>query len=252
MQKLFIVAWVLAPLALVAWHYSAPGQRQLAADVAGDHTRSADALEKKGDATAAAESYRQAIAALSDGDKAAQQRLRLAWGNAEVESGALLEGQQRLHTLLSELERDKAAPGELVRSTRHALAESGYLAAFVMRCEGAGPDDWMPQAETARQNFRLLAEQDGSDGAEMREAALKNLEATIKLQQMDLSQLLAARPPKKCKGCKNLAKRQKKDRGGQCESDEGNQQRQPQQPQDVRQNIRKSQGVMNQVGGSGS
>lgn len=254
MRRIYIAAWCLAPVGLLVWHYYGPGQRQLAADYAGDQIQKGANLEKQGQASQAATAYREAVATLPDSDKASQQRLRLASAKAEVAAGSLLEGQERLRTLLTELERDSAGSPELLSSTRHALAESSYYAAFLLRREGAEPDDWMPQAECARQNFRHLAEAANLPADNTRQAALKNLEATIKLQQMDLSQLLAASPPSKCPPCKNLSKRQKKNRGGEGNSEAGKQPQQAQrQPQDVRQDIRKAAGAgVNQVGGSGS
>ncbi len=102
-----------------------------------------------------------------------------------------------------------------------------------MRVEGAARDEWMPVAEEARQHFRLLAE---SATPELAAAAARNLEATLRLQRMDLSELQGLPLPKKCQGCKNLSQRQRKQR-----QNPGRQQSQGQQqkPADARQEIRK-------------
>ena len=83
-----------------------------------------------------------------------------------------------------------------------------------MRLEGAAAAEWTVQAEGARQHFRLLAE-DGlkADPASAR-AHQDNLEATIRLERMDLTELQGLPLPKMCQGCKNVSQKCR----GQCQS----------------------------------
>ncbi|MCE9543916.1 MAG: hypothetical protein K8T25_00080, partial [Planctomycetia bacterium] len=113
MRRLRIAAWWLAPVVVIAWHYAGSGRQQLSADLARDQIRQANALEARGDTAESAETYRQAAATLSDVDKSAQQRLRLAAAKAQVASGEIVEGEQMLGSLLSELERDPTSSAEL-------------------------------------------------------------------------------------------------------------------------------------------
>ena len=65
--------------------------------------------------------------------------------------------------------------------------------------------EWLAQVDNARQNFRYLAEQDREPASI--EKHQKNLEATIRLARMDLSELQALPLPKNCQGCKNVSQK---------------------------------------------
>jgi hypothetical protein len=81
-----------------------------------------------------------------------------------------------------------------------------------MRLEGAQADEWLQPVESARQNFRLLAEEARDEKAT--EDYEKNLEATIRLARMDLSELQGMPLPKFCSGCKNVSQKCR----SQCQS----------------------------------
>ncbi len=106
----------------------------------------------------------------------------------------------------------------LIDQATDELARSSYYAAWIMRLEGAAADEWKPEAERARQQFRLLAER--AEDGKSQDAALfkRNLEATIRLEQMDLNTLLAKPLPKKCCNCKSLSQRKRKQCQAQCKA----------------------------------
>ena len=113
-----------------------------------------------------------------------------------------------LDGLLAEMRKAGGAAPD-IREVRRTLAGAQYYAAWLMRLENAPTEEWMEQAENARQNFRLLAEQTQAQATEA-EAARDyqvNLEAVIRLQRMDLSELQGMPLPKKCQGCKNCSQK---------------------------------------------
>ena len=147
---------------------------------------------------------------------------------------------------------------DLVDPMRHELAMSGYYAAWLMRLEGATEEEWMTEAERARQGFRWLAEQADQRGEATSDVYRQNLEATIRLQQMDLSTLLAKPLPKKCpKNCRGLCQRKRKQRQSRCQSS-GDKDGKPKKgkkkgPQDARRQMKKDRGAgLSGLSGSGS
>src|SRR5262249_5114809 len=161
--------------------------------------------------------YTAALAALPDTSDERRHKLEVAAGHALVSSGSIVEGQEQLEKTLRALESEGRGETEVAVAARHELAASSYYAAWLMRLQGARPDEWKPEAERARQQFRLLAEgglgneqaariaagsldeaHDSDSGSVFRQ----NLEATIRLERMDLGELLARPLPKNCPKCK--------------------------------------------------
>jgi hypothetical protein len=59
-----------------------------------------------------------------------------------------------------------------------------------MRLEGLGRDEWEPEAEAARQTYKLLAEDAARRGDPAAAARHReDLEASVRLARMDLSEL---------------------------------------------------------------
>jgi hypothetical protein len=214
MRKTLLAVWLLCPIAVVAWHFG-PGEKDLARDRAGDYLRAARAAEAAEQWSRAASLYASARDALPGGD-AGRDGLDLAQARNRIAAGEMIEGQEQLQKLLSKLETDPQPNRTLANQTAGELAASSYYAAWIMRLEGATPEEWKPEVERARQQFRLLAEQ----AENTRDAGLfqRNLEAAIRLEQMDLSTLLAKPLPKNCCNCRNLSQRKRKQCQAQCKS----------------------------------
>lgn len=192
------VAGTVILLGPLAWIFDE--ERAAAARLAATAALAAGDAEGAHEALAVAESALQAAHGEEVGGSAALGLARLRARSA-IAGGDLVGGAAALGALL----RENATTSGL----RHEAAASLFNLAWGMRLEGAARDEWMPLAEEARQHFRMLAET--ADG-ELATAAARNLEATLRLQRMDLSELQGLPLPKDCKGCKNLSQRQRKQR----------------------------------------
>jgi hypothetical protein len=203
MRNLLLIVWLTLPVGAVAYHFG-PGQDRLRDDRAGD------AIEE---ALAAAKSAREIAA--RDGEKAAKpawvaaeaaldaalgridpervevvRELRLERAKAQMFVSKLPEARADLERLVDELQADPAAPDGLVTDARDALANAQYYRTWLMRLEGAPREEWEPEIEASRQNYKLLAEdaERSGDGAAAGRAK-ENLESSIRLARMDLSEL---------------------------------------------------------------
>jgi len=251
LRKLLPLLWLIVPIACAAWFYG-PGRDQLRRQDAGLHIRQAVLAEEDGKWSLAAAAYRRAAAALPTDAEGERQRLALAEARAAIRLGELIAGQEQLQQLVDDVDREGACASDVALGARHELATASYFAAWLMRLEGATAEEWKPEAERARQQFRLLAERAGENPQTEQFAA--NLEATIRLEQMDLSELMARPLPKNCpNNCRNLSQRKRK----QCQSRSQQQQEgegKEKEEQDARRQIKEEQrgAGLNQRQDSGS
>jgi hypothetical protein len=233
MTRLLFALWLLVPVGLAAWHFG-PGQPQLARDRAGDLLRRAEAAEANQQWEQAGALYSQAAAEMPESDQAERNRLQVLQARARIRNGEILEGQEQLEKLLARLDNEPAGSPALATDAFHELAAASYYAAWIMRLEGATAEEWKPEAETARQLFRFLAERAEQAGDGDAETFQKNLENTIRLEQMDLSTLRAKPPPKKCNcNCTNLSQRKRKQCQSKCQGKGPNKQ----EDKELRKNI---------------
>jgi hypothetical protein len=204
-KKLLLCCWLLTPVVLLAYHYG-PGQSDLARDEAARQIALATAFEQSEHWPEAVTAYTDALAKLPESDRDARWQLRLAKSKARMQVGELPEAITDLDGLLVEMQKGgaKARQSEEVRSQ---LATAQYYAAWLMRLEGAPTDEWTVQTENARQHFRLLAEDKLKSDAPAAKAHQEDLEATIRLARMDLSELQGLPLPGFCKGCKNVSQK---------------------------------------------
>lgn len=256
MRKLLLVLWLIVPAILIAWHYG-PGQRELLLDDAAAAHRRAQAAAAAEDWATAASASGDALALLAKAEALTRQtadaaehgsatgepapaasisplvaELTVEQARARMRSGELLEGMAQLQDLLVQT-GDNPALSATREQARHELASGNYHAAWLMRLEGAASDEWQISAEVARQEFRLLAE---TGSPAITSAAARNLEATIRLQRMDLDELKALPLPKNCKcNGKNLSQRCRNQRTGRKPSE-----KKSEQP-DARESIKKEQ-----------
>ena len=213
MRKNFLFfCWLLAPVALLAFHYG-PGQASLARDNAARHVAVAQALERGEDWKGAQAAYAAALALVPVQDRVQRRQLRLAQGKARMVSGELPESIADMQALLAEAEKEGGAKAE-IHEIRANLGSAEYYAGWLMRLEGAPTEEWSVQVENARQHFRLLAEEKLATGNPGAKGSQEDLEATIRLARMDLSELEGMPLPKFCQGCKNVSQKCR----GQCES----------------------------------
>ena len=200
-KNLLIFLWVLAPVALLAYHYG-PGQAGLAREEAKASIQAAMDFKAKEQWPQAIDAYNEALAALPQNETAKRHQLQLARANARIYVGELPEAMLEMEHLLDETV--KGSDNDLQNKVRSSLASAQYYTGWLMRLELAEKKEWMEPLEKARQNFRLLAEQTDKTGVEASEDHQKNLEAVVRLARMDLSEVQALPLPKKCQGCKNV------------------------------------------------
>jgi hypothetical protein len=211
-KKLFLYCWLLTPVALLAYHYG-PGQNDLARDEAAQKIALAKSCEQTEDWPGALAAYADALAKLPATERAARWQLRLAQSKARMHVGELPEAIGDMEGLLAEMQKEGAAAAQL-DDVRANLGTAEYYAAWLMRLEGAATAEWTVEVENARQHFRLLAEDKLASGSPAAKDYQENLEATIRLARMDLSELQGLPLPKLCQGCKNVSQKCR----SQCDS----------------------------------
>jgi len=247
MKKALAILWLVIPVGILTFHFG-PGQELLARDRASGHLdRATDAFGSLEYADAAGE-FSSAALELPDDPTGGLERMRLELASAVsmVRDGKIIQGQEKLETLLAQIEPTEHRDSELARCIRNELATASYFAAWIMRLEGATPEEWLPEAERARQQFRLVAERAADAGdADESHRFKKNLEATIRLQRMSLEELLALPLPKNCPcNCENLSQRKRKQCKSKCKGKKEG---------DAREKIKPSGGAgLNRREGSGS
>lgn len=213
-KTLLISIWLLIPVILLAYHYG-PGQSRLAMDRAARKIAEARALEAEQNWEAAVQVWGEALSATPQEKTGPRLQLRLAQARVRMYTGELPEAIEDMETLLTEARRDRAEGG-LQHEIRGTLASAQYYAGWLMRLEGAAAEEWLLPVESSRQHFRLLAEEakDPKASADYE----KNLEATIRLERMNLSELQGLPLPKFCSGCKNVSQKCRSQREGKCEN----------------------------------
>jgi len=211
MKTITLVAWMLVPLGMLAWHLG-PGVDGRARDRAAIEVKRATAALAAGDPEVAVEAYSAALAALPAADLPTARRLRIERGKARIAASQLAPASQELGALVDELEADPSADPGLVDDAHAVLATSDFYVAWLKRLEGYGRDDWEPHTESARQTWRRLAEKAERRGDTTAVAAHgQDLEAVVRLARMEPDELQGLPIPKECSKCK----------GGQCRSCNG-------------------------------
>lgn len=203
MRQLLLFGWLLLPVAAGAYHFG-PGQALLRADQAADSAREAAELAAearriqgldgdnaaRGTFAAAVEAYERALQELPPGNEAQSRALRLELAKARMFVSQLPEAHRDLLGLVDELEADPNADAKTMSEARSALANAQYYRTWLMRLEGAPRDEWEPEIEASRQNYRLVAETAAARGdIEVARASEQDLEASVRLARMDLSDL---------------------------------------------------------------
>lgn len=116
--------------------------------------------------------------------------VRLELVRAKMNAAKLPEAHGEVKSLLGEvLEQDDPDPA-LEQEVRETLANSQFYMTWLMRLEGQPAEQWEPEIESARQNYRMLAENAEAAGdAGQVSKQKKNLEAAVRLARLDLTDL---------------------------------------------------------------
>ncbi len=203
MRKLLLTVWLLLPVAGVSYHYG-PGQDRLRLDrvaelvnVAEVHaeraarlTASEGQLRALDDWTRAEAAYEDALNLLPHERVDERRSITLEHSKCRMYVSELPEANAALEQLVAELVDDESADTALLDDARRTLANSQYYMTWLMRLEGRGREDWEPPIEAARQTYKLLAQRAESRGDdELLQASREDLEATVRLARMDLTEL---------------------------------------------------------------
>ena len=201
MRSVMLFAWLMLPIAFGAYHYG-PGQDQMILDETEAHLRAVRAFRQAGDDAQAAEQFDAALALMPTDRTAEIRTIRLEKAKAQMDSQQLPAAYDELTTLVKEMAADKSADPAVLADARHALGNAHYYMTWLMRLEGEPLENWEPEIEAARQNYRLLAEQTLAAGqSTVAQGHRQDLESAIRLARMDLSDLQALAIPSQCKGC---------------------------------------------------
>jgi hypothetical protein len=210
MRAFLVSAWLFLGLAGMIFHLG-PGQELQKQDVLNGNLRQARLNVEAENWADAIDYFDDAIAGLSENEVDLHQQLRLEKAKAQMMDSQLPEARLALEALMDEVMESGDSTSGLAQETRLALASSQYYVTWLMRLEGVGREEWEPEIEAARQNYRILSEmaEQGSD-ANAAEKRREDLEAAVRLARMDLSELQALPLPCQCKGCKSGKCRGKK------------------------------------------
>ncbi len=193
-KKLLWTVWAVVPVLLAIWWFG-PGQDLQARTRVASTVEQAIAAAEGKDWKLAAELFGQAIGEAPSDSPESNRWLRLRASHAEFMSGNTWNGISGMEEVLAEA---KEADPALARDARARIATAQYFATWKLRLEGAKPEVWKPEAEKARQHFRLLAEDAEARGAAETEDLKKNVESVIWLERMDLAELQSLPLPGAC------------------------------------------------------
>jgi len=202
MRTGILTLWLLLPIGFGAYHFG-PGQERLRLDDAGALLREAaeraaraerlaatDPAGARADYALAQASIEEALLLLPEDAPAPRQRARLELAKCQLNASQLPQANASLASLVDELAGDPAADAALLAEARSAYASSQYYMTWLVRLEGAGREEWEPRIETARQTYKLLAEEaDARGDAPAAAAHREDLEASIRLARLDLAEL---------------------------------------------------------------
>jgi len=181
-----ILVWLSLPLLVGAYHYG-PGQERLVLERVAEQIDLAKSHAEREAWAEAVKAYTAALDTLpADGHVGLKRRILLERAKAHMFVSELPLAHKTLKSLLDDQLADENADAELLAETRSALANSQYYLTWLLRLEGQPDAKWKPEIEAARQHYKLLASR--AKPAE-RKRHLEDLEATIRLARMDLSEL---------------------------------------------------------------
>jgi len=197
MRTILLLAWCAAPIAGLAYHYG-PGQERLVLDDVATTLARAETAVQDENWGEAVERYDEALKQLPADQTLTQRRLKLERAKAALHDSKLPTATADLSSLVEELQdanatrngADAATNAQLLRESREALANSQFYMTWLLRLEGKAREEWEPQIDAARQNYRLLAEdaQDRGDTAQQKRSQ-EDLESAIRLERAELQDL---------------------------------------------------------------
>ncbi len=186
MRSVLLVTWLMLPIGAWAYH-EGPGQDRLALDECDILFRSAHEASDSGEWKAAIRDYEAALSKLPDGEDLLSQKVRLELSKARMQAQGLNEARDELEMLVEHLSAEDNPDQQLLNGARRSLARAQFYKTWLMRLEGLTREQWEPEIEAARQNWRLLAEKATTDDEKSQHQ--KDLEAAIRLARLDIEDL---------------------------------------------------------------
>jgi hypothetical protein len=190
MRNILLVSWLVLPIGAWAYH-EGPGQDRVTLDETDAVLVAANDAAQSGRWNEAVSRYEEALGKLPKQDTAASkatvQRLQIELNKARMQAKGLSEARADLDSLVEQMEADATTDPKLLAEARQALARSQFFTTWLMRLEGLDREAWEPEIEAARQNWRLLAEQAGSEAEKTTHR--KDLEAAIRLARLEIEDL---------------------------------------------------------------
>jgi cell division protein FtsB len=183
MRIILATLWLLVPLGFAAYHYG-PGQEQVKLDHTEEFLAQARSAVQNKNWASAIESYQKALAKLPKENKETSLRIQLEIAKAKMQNSGLPEAREELANLVSQLNEDPTISSELKEETLSTLANARYYMTYLMKLEGLPAEEWEPEIEAARQEYKLLT-QTGSD----KEKHLSDLESAIRLARAEPTEL---------------------------------------------------------------
>ena len=183
MRIILATFWLLVPLGFAAYHYG-PGQEQVKLDDTEALLSDARTAVADENWPAAIESYQKALSKLPKEEIDTSVRIQLEIAKAKMQSSRLPEAREDLAELVSQLNDDSSASSELKEEAISTLANARYYMTYLMKLEGLPAEEWEPEIEAARQEYKLLA-QTGSN----KEKHLADLESAIRLARAEPTEL---------------------------------------------------------------
>jgi hypothetical protein len=190
MRNILLVSWLLLPIGAWAYH-EGPGQDRMVLEETDTVLLTAHAAADSGRWKEAVSRYEEAIAKLPRAETAASnatvQRLQIELNKARMQASGLPTARAELDSLVEQMEAEATTEPKLLAEARQLLARAQFFTTWLMRLEGLDREAWEPEIEAARQNWRLLAEQAGSEAEAATHRA--DLEASIRLARLEIEDL---------------------------------------------------------------
>ncbi len=189
MRILLIVAWLFVGLGGLIYHFG-PGQDRMEMDRIDRIITNARHHVSEKNWEQAVEQYDTVLASLPAENKTQIHKVTLEKSKAQMMAKKLPEARKALETLLQDVRNNKEADAALVADVQATLANSQYYMTWLMRLEGLPEEQWKPEIEAARQHYTQLVNTAKKSGdKELLERSKEDLESSIRLARMDLSEL---------------------------------------------------------------
>lgn len=160
MRKLFTLLWLLFPVAVLCYHFSA-GENQLLRSKARRHIAAIGRMEraKNPDSARILEEYEQLGKELPGNiEPLVRHQIGLAMARTRLEMLDVAGAIEELSTMLRDAVQEHGEDAAITRAIRETQGKANYYATCLLKDSGAAEPEWRPFAERARQIFRFLAE----------------------------------------------------------------------------------------------